>query len=207
MEELILVRHGYSQHMALKMAGGWAPTPMTDLGRRQAQRTAERLREELAGRPVRVVASDLLRTVETARAIGGALGLEPELTAALREQSLGVANEMTHVQADEVALNPTTGPEVDRVWYPGAETWREMMHRVFTCLDQLDHQTHGTLLVVSHNGAGTCVVYWWLRLFPGQWPAIQFELDLCSITTLRIGDHNGRRLVRLNDTSHLAGVE
>jgi broad specificity phosphatase PhoE len=192
--------------MVQNLAGGWVPTPLTELGRRQTECTAERLRAELAGKPLRLVSSDLARTAETASTISQQLGVPCELNAGLREQSLGLANDMTIEQAQKVALNPVGGPPVDRVWYPGAETWREMMHRVFTCLDLLDHQTHDTLLVVSHAGAGTCVIYWWMRLFPGQWPAIQFELDLCSITTLRIGEYDGRRIMCLNDTNHLAGL-
>lgn len=207
MHELILVRHGHSQHMALNMAGGWVQTPLTDLGRRQAERTAAHLREMLAGRTVRLVASDLERAAETARELGRQLGIQPELTHGLREQSLGVANDLSNEQAQKVALNPNCGHAVDRVWFPGAETWREMMHRVFTCLDNLDHQTPGTVVAVSHAGAGTCMIFWWLRLFPDQWPGIQFELDLCSLTTLSIGEHDGRRVMRLNDTRHLAGID
>ncbi len=203
MEELILVRHGHSQHMVLHMAGGWVQTPLTQLGAAQAQAAAARLREELAGKTVRLFTSDLERTLQTARAIAEHIGVEPQLAPGLREQNLGVANTMTDEQAQQLGLNPV-GPPVDRRWFPLSETWREMMTRVFACMDDLDRRVEGTVVAVSHAGCGTCVLFWWLGLAPDLWPQIQFELDLCSISVMRIGEYGGRRVMRLNDISHLA---
>lgn len=207
MNRLILVRHGHPDQMLRDMTGGWTESHLTDLGRRQAEAAAHRLAEMLDGSSPRLYTSDLSRARETAEIIAQALGSCPEQTPRLREQDLGEANNATTARAAELALNPAEGPVVDRVFFPAAETWRAMMQRVFEFLDRAQQETAGTCVAVSHAGAGTAVVFWWLGLSPDRWPGIQFELDLCSITELTVGEHGGRRVMRANDVRHLAGLE
>jgi probable phosphoglycerate mutase len=189
--------------MVRGLTGGWTRSHLTDLGKRQADRTGRRLAEMLRGRSVGFFTSDLDRAAETARIISQSIDIAPMLAPALREQNLGQANDLTTVEASKIALAPTEGPLVDRLWFGGAETWRMMMRRVFEFLAAIDRQFADTAVLVSHAGAGNCVIFWWLRLQPERWPAVQFELDLCSITHLSVGELEGRRLVRLNDVSHL----
>ena len=207
MDRLILVRHGFPDHMLSGYTGGWTDSHLTDLGQLQAQRAAFALAERLEGGDFAFHTSDLSRTVETAKIIGRHLHATPIATAALREQNLGSANSKTVVQAARMALEPANGPVVDRVFFPGAETWRQMMHRVFGFLDGINKDPQPTHLIVSHAGAGNCVIFWWLRLQATLWPAIQFELDLCSITELTVGEFHGRRILCLNDTHHLTTLE
>ena len=206
MERLILVRHGFPDHMADGRTGGWTDSHLTDLGRRQAQATARRVVDLLADRPYSLYTSDLSRARETAEAIAGALGVEPLAEPALREQDLGRANEKSTTEADEMALPADEGPLVDRVFYPEAETWREMMQRVFGFLDSLSERSDETVVLVSHAGAGACVVFWWLGLTPDRWPSVQFEFDLCSLTELITGNFGGHRILRLNDVRHLGDL-
>ena len=60
---LYLIRHGQSAGNAEGRFGGHGPTPLSDLGKRQAERTAEMLAKEGVSA---IYASDLLRAIQTA---------------------------------------------------------------------------------------------------------------------------------------------
>ncbi len=206
MQRLILVRHGFPDHMVKGQTGGWTDSHLTDLGRQQAEATGRRVAELLADCEHVFFSSDLSRAMETAERIAKALGTPPRPVPALREQDLGEANNLLDSEAARIALNPTEGPVLDRVFFPGAETWRAMMRRVFGFLDGVAADAADTALLVSHAGASTCIVFWWLGLDPERWPEVQFEFDLCSITELIVGEFEGRRVLRLNDVRHLRGL-
>lgn len=85
-----LIRHGQSVWNALRLTQGQTThPPLTALGREQAAAAAEAVAAHLAGRPARLLTSDLVRAVQTAQIIGDRLGLEPVPDARLREQDLG----------------------------------------------------------------------------------------------------------------------
>src|SRR5436309_13776547 len=83
---LVLVRHGETAGNRDRRFQTY-DTPLSDTGRAQAQRVAERLAAE--GPFDALYASDLARTRETAEAIGARLGLTPVFTPALRELDTG----------------------------------------------------------------------------------------------------------------------
>ncbi|MFT3798893.1 histidine phosphatase family protein [Microbacterium sp.] len=99
MTTLLLVRHGETDWNAQRRIQGSTDIPLNDEGRAQAQGVAERLAQQFAGiRPV-VVASDLSRARETAKAIAAAVGAEPpRLYRQLRERSYGVAEGLTDAE-------------------------------------------------------------------------------------------------------------
>ena len=70
-----LVRHGQSEWNVLRLTQGQTSHPrLTSLGREQAERAASLIGKDLAGRPVaRILTSDLVGAVETAKVVGKAL--------------------------------------------------------------------------------------------------------------------------------------
>ena len=70
---VLLVRHGQSQGNAERRFGGHSPTPLSELGRRQAGATARTLAAEGV---TAIYSSDLLRAVETAEPLARTTGLE-----------------------------------------------------------------------------------------------------------------------------------
>src|SRR5271165_3144262 len=83
---LWLVRHGETDWNAQGRVQGHTPTELNENGRRQAASLAEMF----AGRKFAALwSSDLPRARQTAEAIGSALGLDVQLTVALRERSFG----------------------------------------------------------------------------------------------------------------------
>lgn len=71
--ELILVRHGETLHNVARITQGWSDSELSELGREQVRRLAERL----AGlKPTALYSSTLGRALSTAQAIADATGLE-----------------------------------------------------------------------------------------------------------------------------------
>jgi broad specificity phosphatase PhoE len=84
--ELILVRHGQTVHNAAGIAQGWNDSALSDEGRAQVQRLAERL---LHLKPTALYSSTLGRALSTAQAIADVTGLEIVPMDDLREMSYG----------------------------------------------------------------------------------------------------------------------
>jgi probable phosphoglycerate mutase len=87
-----LLRHGQSVWNAEGRWQGHGDPQLTALGREQARAAGEQLAEHGIER---IVASDLVRALETAQIVGRALGLAPEVDPRWRERALGVWTGLT----------------------------------------------------------------------------------------------------------------
>ena len=85
-EQLILVRHGETEENLAGIAQGWLHGTLSDLGKQQVLRLAERVARM---QPNALFSSPLGRALATAQAIADATGLEIRTLDALREVSLG----------------------------------------------------------------------------------------------------------------------
>src|SRR5690606_15087549 len=83
MARLILIRHGESVANAERRFTHGPHEPLSRRGREEALARARRLQARFD--PVALYASPFVRALETARLIGGVLGLEPIVVDALRE--------------------------------------------------------------------------------------------------------------------------
>jgi len=203
MRDLILVRHGESEHHVNGLTGGWTETPLTNKGREQAAHVAGALESLLGDSGFGFYTSDLLRAKETADIIGARLGVRPIPRPDLRELGNGIVKGKSRDEAKRSAL-PMTEPVLDWVPYPGAESWRMMSERVFTGMDAIAKgEKNETVLVVSHGNALVAVVHWWLGLGEGYWSRVSYEFGCGSITSLTMNDWGEKTIIRLNDTSHL----
>jgi broad specificity phosphatase PhoE len=84
--ELILVRHGETVHNVARITQGWSDSDLSERGREQVLRLAERLK---AMKPTALYSSPLGRAMSTARAIADATGLEIVPLDDLREMNYG----------------------------------------------------------------------------------------------------------------------
>lgn len=84
--ELILVRHGETVHNVNRITQGWSDSDLSERGREQVLRLAERLKEL---QPTALYSSPLGRAMSTARAIAEATGLEIVQLDDLREMNYG----------------------------------------------------------------------------------------------------------------------
>ena len=203
---LVLVRHAQSTWNGLGKIQGQLDPPLSERGREQAQRVAQRL----AGlRWSGFYSSDLARAAETAAYI--AKGLESEAVAVreLREIYLGEWEGLTRADLEERYPDLWARWLADPSWDlpPGGEGARNFEARVATTLQQiLDQHPEGDVLVVTHGGViqvalGHVVGRRSAGIFP-------FRIENASITTL---EHGRRRQIisAVNDVCHLeepAGV-
>ncbi|MDQ3747113.1 MAG: histidine phosphatase family protein, partial [Acidobacteriota bacterium] len=149
---VLLVRHGQSQGNAERRFGGHSPTPLSELGRRQAEATARALASEGV---TAIYSSDLLRAAQTAEPLARMTGLEINRTSALRERSVGLMEGLTFEEAAErypeeyAALLRRDFEHV----LAGGESYRQLLDRAAAELDRaVERQRGGTVVAFSHTG-------------------------------------------------------
>jgi 2,3-bisphosphoglycerate-dependent phosphoglycerate mutase len=197
---LLLVRHGESTWNREHRIQGQLDPPLSDEGRRQAERVGQRF----AGhRLAAFYSSDLKRAFETSQAIQAVTGFNPEPMARLREIYLG---DWEGLRTDELAER---FPEAWASWseepnwdlVPGGEGAALFETRVAAALDEiLERHDHGDVLVVTHGGVIQIALHRVIgRASRGLFA---FKIQNASISVIEKRDH---RLVigGVNDTSHL----
>jgi 2,3-bisphosphoglycerate-dependent phosphoglycerate mutase len=199
---IVAVRHGETVWNAEMRMQGQLDTALSDRGRRQAARAAE----ALAGEGIEaIVASDLARAFDTARAIATVVGLPITAEAGLRERCFGIFEGHTYAEIDarwpEDAARwrrhePAFGPE-------GGETLIDFSARAVAAMTRIAAAARGrTTLVVTHGGVLDCLYRAASGLdlgAPRSW-----ELGNAAINRLL---YTGERftLVGWGDTAHLEG--
>lgn len=202
MKELILVRHGESEHHVQGLTGGWTNKGLTDLGKKQAELTGYRLLSFVRGRTPVLFASDLSRAVQTAQIIGRIIGIDPQFEEALREMNWGIAYDMTLEKAQELELTKTE-PLIDWIPFPGAESRRMLYERISNYLTMIEEKLEDLVIIVSHGNAIKSCINWWLKIPLAMQSQLDFDIGACSITHLRINDWEEKTLSMLNSSDHL----
>jgi len=151
--QIIAVQHTQAEHHLNGMVGGSSDWPLTELGREQARRIADALREELGERPDYVLyASDMTRTTQTAQPIAEALGLPIVPVPELRELKMGSATGKSRAWLNEHKAPMEGAIFLDYRPLPDAETWREMRRRVAVFVERLEADGRDAI-VVAHGGS------------------------------------------------------
>ena len=197
---LFLVRHGESTWNFEHRIQGQSDPPLSQEGRRQAERLGRRLiGQAFAG----FYTSDLKRALETADAIAAAAGGRPEPMEALREIYLG---EWEGLRSEELGRR---FPEAWRSWIaepswdlvPGGEGAERFETRVAGAVDALFAlHPRGDVLVITHGG----VIQVALQTVLGR-PSrglFVFRIQNASITVIERRD-NRFVIGGVNDTGHL----
>lgn len=145
---IILVRHGQTPTTGSVLPGRAPGLELSDYGRLQAQRAAERL----SGLPVAAIyASPLERARQTAAPIARALGLRTRIARGLIECDFG---EWTGRRLADLGKLPewTTVQRAPSMFrFPGGESFSEMQQRIVTALEDLRVSHPGeTIICVSH---------------------------------------------------------
>jgi broad specificity phosphatase PhoE len=179
---LYLMRHGAVSYFD---AGGRPVPPddvsLNDLGRRQSHAAAEALEEAVLDR---VVASDLPRTVETARIV--APGQRVEEWPELREIRGGQLGAIPEEELEDAFVHAFRGVVPDDSQFLGGESIGELWDRVLPALDRLLEGDWDTALAVLHGGVNRAILSWALtgrREFLGG-----FEQAAGCINVLDVGD-------------------
>ena len=205
---LLLVRHGETEGNVSRRLQG-TEDPLTERGRRQARDLAAHLsgRSDVSA----LYASPYRRAFDTARAIGSALGLEPEPRPALAELDVGRAvgylfEAWVEKFPEEAERFRTEG--VDYSW-PGGESGRDLAARTEEEIERI-LESHGreagAVVLVSHGGALAWIIAHLLGEPDGEWPHSYTRLDNCSITEAEIAPNGNRPATFLytNEVGHLS---
>src|SRR5687768_2338849 len=204
---LLLIRHGQSDGNAAGRFGGHGPTPLSELGREQAERTAQVLAKE---RITAIYTSDLLRAVQTAEPLGKLLNLPMHQREAFRERHVGVLEGLTFDESkkqyprDYYAL---INRNVNHVITKG-ESYRHLLRRITTELRSIlrSHERE-RVAIFSHTGA---ICFMTLNLMG----AINRDTEAtpwrdtsdCGINRVEFRRPRNVRVLDLNDTRHLVKV-
>jgi broad specificity phosphatase PhoE len=212
---LIVVRHGATANNAQQRYTGHSDVPLSPLGLRQA----EALAAVLAAEPFDLIlSSDLVRARQTVAGSAARNAAPLRLDADLREMAMGAWEGRTRAEA--VALEPEawarwrSHPDVSAP--PGGETLLQLRDRAARAIDRCyaEHPV-GKVLWVTHGGLIGVLLCHLLGIDLTH--RRQFRRDNAGITELEVGPDRGERghpsprlraiLLRLNDTSHLKGLE
>ena len=205
MKNIYDVTHTESVHHVEGSVGGWYDTDLTDRGKAQAKRTAERLRDMIKTETPTITSSDLLRAKETAKFIGDTFGCEIRTNPDLREMSYGTAEGKPQEWLDERNVPAADDNRLDHLSIEQGETKREFLSRIYRALDEIVRKDNPTQIVVTHGFALTFVVARWIKMPAESAGFVNFRASAGGITHLQQDDFWRNRGVNLlNDTSHLA---
>jgi len=178
---LFLLRHGETDWNRERRHQGRTDTPLSEIGRTQAEAAARELKEH----PIKAVyASPLRRARDTAAVIAASHGLEVETDEAFQELHFGRWEGLTR---EEIAARD---PQLFQQWratlheftYPGGDTVAAFRARVVaTVRDWLPTAPARPLLIV-HKGIIASIVTELRRLSLAERAA--YPIDLASIHTL-----------------------
>ena len=205
--KLYLVRHGQSAGNAEGRFGGHSPTPLSELGKKQAEITAQALARE----HIHVIySSDLFRAVETAQPLADILNLKIIKTSAFRERNIGVLEGLTFDESKEQFPRDyyaLVNRHVHHVITQG-ESYRHLLRRATGALREILRIHRGEKIVIfSHTGA---ICFITLHLIGAinrktrQTPWL--VTSNCGINRFEIRGRNNVRVLALNDTRHLMQI-
>jgi probable phosphoglycerate mutase len=202
---LLLARHGGTTSSDAGLFAGSSDVELSDLGRAQAARLAQRL----AGEPIDAAyCSDMRRTIATAAAVCAPHDLTPVADAAFRELDHGHWEGLRHDDVERRFADEYRRWSDDPFTYapPGGQAGVAVLARALPALTALVASHSGrTVLVVSHTATNRLLVCALLGIDPRRYRD-RLAQDLACLNELEFRGPTNARLLRLNDTSHLAGL-
>ena len=203
---LLLVRHGESEGNVEGLIQGQLDKPLTTLGHVQANAVAERFKAD--GGADRLVSSPLARALQTAEAIGSALGLPVATDDRLMEYHFGELSGLTF--AEVVERYPNWSWLIDREdtpseSLPGEEGWASFDARIAEALAEL-MALEGQTIVVTHGGVIMAAINVALRMHGAtnaDGRRARFPIKNCGISELGRDPEGRLILLRHNDACHL----
>jgi len=204
---LLLVRHGQSAGNAEGRFGGHTPTPLSELGKKQAEITAKSLAKE---RINCIYSSDLHRAVQTAEPLAKILDLPIIKTSAFRERKVGVLEGKTFDESKEQHPEDyyaLVNRNIHHVITEG-ESYRQLLKRATKALHEVLRTHQGeNITIFSHTGAICFLTLYLLgAIHPRTKTTPWLVTSNCGINRFEIRSRRNIRVLALNDTRHLLDI-
>lgn len=203
MGKIYLVRHGESEWNILSKVQGQSNTNLTNAGREQAQKAAQRLMEEEIDI---IFSSDLNRAFDTARIIGKVLGLEVNTFEELREMRFGVWEGLTTQEIIDKYSNEHViwMTEPHKLNLPDAESLVALQERLLKIANILIKENKDkNIIIVSHGASIKALILGLLGIDISFYNKLTISNTSISIIEYR---NYSPVLKVLNDTNHLREV-
>jgi broad specificity phosphatase PhoE len=198
---IFMVRHGATVMSAEDRFAGATDVELSEEGREQTRRLAERLsREKIAA----VYASPMGRTVETARILAAPHDLEVQTRDGFREISHGHWEEMTRREVEEKFPNEMAEWEKDPYTFApvGGESGLAVTARALPALIDLVREHPGeNILVVSHKATIRLLLSSLLGFDPRRYRD-NLDQKPAALNIVDFRNPTRARLTLFNDTSH-----
>jgi 2,3-bisphosphoglycerate-dependent phosphoglycerate mutase len=205
--KLYLVRHGQSAGNAEGRFGGHSATPLSELGRQQAELTAQTLAKEKIDA---IYTSDLYRAVQTAEPLAKILDLPIIKTPAFRERHVGVLEGLTFDESKEAFPKDyyaLVNRNIHHIITKG-ESYRHLLRRATTELSEILRIHQGEKVAIySHTGT---ICFLTLHLIGAinrdtrQTPWL--VTSNCGVNRFEFRGRNNVRVLAVNDTRHLSQI-
>jgi len=204
---LYLVRHGQSAGNAEGRFGGHGPTPLSELGKKQAELTAKVLAKEGVSA---LYSSDLHRAIQSAEPLAKLLKIKLHASDAFRERHVGVLEGLTFDESraqyprDYYAL---VNRQIDHV-ISGGESYRHLLRRITTKLQNVIRSHSGEKIAIyTHTGAICFMTLHLIGAIHRNTKRTPWLITSnCGINRFEIRGRNNVRVLALNDTRHLMEI-
>lgn len=198
---IFLIRHGATTLTAEDRFAGATDVPLSDTGREQVRRLAERLSDDGI---TAVYASPLGRTVETARILAEPHGLEVQTRDGLREISHGRWEQMTRHDVERQFPEEAASWEEDPYTFApmGGESGLAVTARALPVLMEIVRSHPGAnVAVVSHKATIRLLLSSLLGFDPRRYRD-NLDQSPAALNVVDFKDPVRARLTLFNDTSH-----
>ena len=184
--KIYLIRHGETHANANKRFAGHWDVDLTEKGKSQAQRVAEKLK---ACTFEKVSVSDLKRAKETAEAIlVHHKSITPVFTSLLREMNFGRWEQKTfaEIKENEEPLLKQWFADFQHFMVPEGESVLSLYERVVAVYEEMiagvDTESDTNYLIVAHGGVIQCLLsYFCYGDVSGYW---RFRIDNCKVNCI-----------------------
>ena len=198
---IFLIRHGATTLTAEDRFAGATEVPLSESGREQVRRLAERLS---SGAITAVYASPMGRTLETARILAEPHRLEVQTRDGLREISHGRWEQMTRREVEERFPDEAAAWETDPYTFApvGGESGLAVTARALPVLMEIIRANPGgNVLVVSHKATIRLLLSSLLGFDPRRYRD-NLDQSPAALNIVDFKDAVHARLSLFNDTSH-----
>jgi len=203
MTKVYLIRHGFTDWMEKQILHGTSDRPLSDFGNRQADATAEFLKNVKFDR---IYTSPLLRAKQTAEKIGRATGVDPIPVEDLKEEFYGILEGRRDwwpsVKTKPLIIPLYSYARITISTLTGEPFWK-FKQRVVKTWDSLKKENpSGTIAVVAHSGVLRRILQY---EFGGSRLSKNFGMTAASVSEIEVDGKGNARMVKVNQNAHLPG--